>query len=74
MSGSQRQAICKPPGWMESFDIQAFIQEQLLGGQRDCQPRRLIAFPTYGTDTVYLLPTMVNLSRVYPSILGDITA
>ena len=32
MSGSRWQAICKPPGWMESFDIQAFIQEELLGG------------------------------------------
>jgi hypothetical protein len=27
------RAICKPPGWMESFEIQAFIiQEEFLGG------------------------------------------
>ena len=39
MSGSRWQAICKPPGWMESFDIQAFIQEELLGGSQPSRRR-----------------------------------
>lgn len=39
VSGSRWQAICKPPGWMESFDIQAFIQEELLGGSQPSRRR-----------------------------------